>query len=129
MTGSKDQFARTAIASGIAATAITVEHLAATEIVRSIDLSQEMEKRLSNFLGVATITVAFACVASDGDDRGAQVAKLGAITVACGVTALACSAVREIARLYREGRLWNGQIAERARAAREEDGLGPWDRL
>lgn len=127
MTSSRDQFTRTAIAAGVAGTAITLEHLVATEIVRTISLSPEMEKRLSNFLGVATITLAFASVAQDGDSRGAQVAKLGAITVACGVAALACSAVRETARLYREGRLFNGRAAERARLARdEEDGLGPW---
>lgn len=126
MTSSKDQFARTACAAGLAAAAIAIEHLAATEIARSIELSPEMQKRLSNFLGVATISLAFACIASDGDDRGTQCAKLGAVTLACGVAALTCSAVRETARLYREGKLWNGRLAERAKIAREEDGLDPW---
>jgi len=120
VTSTRDQFGQTAFACGIAATAITIEHLAATEVVRSIDFSPEMEKRLSNFLGVATIFLAFASVARDDDGRGAQVAKLGAITVACGVAALSCSAVREIARLYREGRLLNGRLAERAFIGRQE---------
>lgn len=128
MTISRGWFNQAFVAGSAAGAAIVIEHLAATEITRSLDIPPEFDIRVGQFLGTATILGAFAAIADDRDGAGEQVGKLMVIACGAGFAAVSCSAARWAVRTYRAANQHNGRIAERATTARGE-GLVDWKSL
>jgi hypothetical protein len=114
------------VAAFIGAGAITLEHVAATQISEALRIPREWDIRFGQALGTSTILACYAAAARSGASRGQQIAALLIVMTGCGAAAIGCSAVRWAIESWGRGQRANGRLAQAARHGREDDGLEPW---